>query len=144
MSQSVSQQEPRGGDVSVNGLKLHYLDWGGDGRPIVILHATGFLGRIYRPIAEALTAIGHVYSYDQRGHGDSEHPKGRNQILQRGVGCGRKDFVLCAAPDFRERIPRGVAMPIVLHTDRVLLRRLGPEHSRDNRKRHIDTRGHPR
>lgn len=59
MSQSVSQQEPRGGDVSVNGLKLHYLDWGGDGRPIVILHATGFLGRIYRPIAEALTAIGH-------------------------------------------------------------------------------------
>src|SRR5216684_5192603 len=76
MSQSVSQQEPRGGDVSVNGLKLHYLDWGGDGRPIVILHATGFLGRIYRPIAEALTSIGHIYSYDQRGHGDSEHPKG--------------------------------------------------------------------
>jgi len=76
MSQSVSQQEPRGGDVSVNGLKLHYLDWGGDGQPIVILHATGFLGRIYRPIAEGLTAIGHVYSYDQRGHGDSEHPKG--------------------------------------------------------------------
>src|SRR5260370_39434942 len=76
MSQSVSQQEPRGGDVSVNGRKLHYLDWGGDGQPIVILHATGFLGRIYRPIAEALTSIGHVYSYDQRGHGDSEHPKG--------------------------------------------------------------------
>src|SRR5260370_42615561 len=76
MSQSVSQQQPRGGDVSVTGLKLHYLDWGGDGRPIIIVHATGFLGRIYRPIAQALTSIGHVYSYDQRGHGDSEHPKG--------------------------------------------------------------------
>ncbi len=47
------------------------LDWGGDGAPIVILHATGFLGRIYRPLAEPLRAIGHVYSYDQRGHGDS-------------------------------------------------------------------------
>ena len=50
---------------------LHTLDWGGDGAPIVILHATGFLGRIYRPLAERLRAIGHVYSYDQRGHGDS-------------------------------------------------------------------------
>src|ERR1700724_2293167 len=79
MSQSASQQEPRDGYVSVNGLKLHYLDWGGDGRPIVILHATGFLCGIYRPIAEALTAIGHVYSYDQRGHGDTEHPKGESK-----------------------------------------------------------------
>src|SRR5262249_25240911 len=46
-------------------------DWGGSGEPIVLLHATGFLGRIYAPIAEALTHIGHVYGYDQRGHGDS-------------------------------------------------------------------------
>lgn len=66
--------EPICGDVTVNGIRLHYLDWGGDGPPIVILHATGFLGRIYRPIAGALTAIGHVYSYDQRGHGDSGRP----------------------------------------------------------------------
>ncbi|MFZ0888719.1 MAG: alpha/beta hydrolase [Candidatus Binataceae bacterium] len=63
--------EARGGDLEVNGVRLHYLDWGGDGDPIVVLHATGFIGRIYRPIATALTAIGHVFSYDQRGHGDS-------------------------------------------------------------------------
>ncbi len=63
--------EPSDGYVNANGIRLHYLDWGGSGSPIVILHATGFLGRIYAPIAEALTAIGHVYSYDQRGHGDS-------------------------------------------------------------------------
>jgi pimeloyl-ACP methyl ester carboxylesterase len=66
--------EPKSGDVVVNGIRLHYLDWGGAGTPIVLLHATGFLGAIYRPIAQALTAIGHVYSYDQRGHGDSERP----------------------------------------------------------------------
>jgi lipase len=58
----------------VNGLRLHYLDWGGGGPAIVVFHATGFLGRVYRPIAEALRAIGHVYSLDQRGHGDSEVP----------------------------------------------------------------------
>jgi pimeloyl-ACP methyl ester carboxylesterase len=63
--------EPKSGSVNVNGVRLHTLDWGGVGDPIVLLHATGFLGRIYAPIASALTQIGHVYSYDQRGHGDS-------------------------------------------------------------------------
>src|SRR5260370_32709879 len=63
--------EPRSSFGNVHGVRLHTLDWGGDGAPIVILHGTGFLGRIYRPLAERLRAIGHVYSYDQRGHGDS-------------------------------------------------------------------------
>jgi pimeloyl-ACP methyl ester carboxylesterase len=63
--------EPRDGYVNANGVRLHYLDWGGSGSPILILHATGFLGRVYTPIAEPLTAVGHVFSYDQRGHGDS-------------------------------------------------------------------------
>lgn len=63
--------EPASSYVNVNGIRMHVLDWGGFGSPIVILHATGFLGRIYRPLAEALRAVGHVYSYDQRGHGDS-------------------------------------------------------------------------
>jgi pimeloyl-ACP methyl ester carboxylesterase len=67
-----SAREPISSFVTVNGLRLHCLDWGGDGPPIIVLHATGLLGRIYRPFAEALTALGHVYSYDQRGHGDSE------------------------------------------------------------------------
>ncbi len=67
----MDKAEPRSSFVTVNGIRLHTLDWGGDGPPIVILHATGFLGRIYRPLAERMCAIGHVYSYDQRGHGDS-------------------------------------------------------------------------
>ncbi len=78
MSTHPAPSEPRDGDLIVNGIRLHFLDWGGDGAPIVLLHATGFLGRIYRPITQALTAIGHVYSFDQRGHGDSERP--RNDI----------------------------------------------------------------
>ncbi len=65
--------KPASGFIEVNGIRLHYLDWGGDGEPIVILHATGLLGRIYRPIGERLRKIGHVLSYDQRGHGDSGH-----------------------------------------------------------------------
>jgi pimeloyl-ACP methyl ester carboxylesterase len=68
--------EPRSSFVTVNGVRLHTQDWGGDGAPIVLLHATGFLGRIYRPLAERLRAVGHVYSYDQRGHGDSSAAPG--------------------------------------------------------------------
>jgi pimeloyl-ACP methyl ester carboxylesterase len=76
MASHTHSGEPISGDVSVNGVRLRYLDWGGDGPPIILLHATGFLGRIYRPIAEALRAVGHVYTYDQRGHGDSERSPG--------------------------------------------------------------------
>jgi pimeloyl-ACP methyl ester carboxylesterase len=63
---------PAGAFININGVRLHYLDWGGQGAPILILHATGLLGRVYAPFARALSTIGHVYSYDQRGHGDSE------------------------------------------------------------------------
>ncbi len=60
--------------MDANGIRLSCQDWGGEGLPMVILHATGFLGRVYWPIALALRSAGHVYSYDQRGHGDSSRP----------------------------------------------------------------------
>ncbi len=63
------------GDLSVNGIRLRFYDWGGAGDPIVVLHATGFHGRVYGPIAASLRKIGHVWSYDQRGHGDSDAPE---------------------------------------------------------------------
>lgn len=63
--------EPKSSFVNLNGIALHTLDWGGAGEPIVVVHATGLLGHVYRPLAERLRAIGHVYGYDQRGHGDS-------------------------------------------------------------------------
>jgi pimeloyl-ACP methyl ester carboxylesterase len=68
------RDEPRSFFVDANGIRLSGQDWGGNGPPILILHATGFLGRVYRPIALALRSTGHVYSYDQRGHGDSSRP----------------------------------------------------------------------
>ncbi|HZP44978.1 MAG TPA: alpha/beta hydrolase [Candidatus Binataceae bacterium] len=74
MSQENRPPEPLAGFVTVNGLSLRYLDWGGAGAPIVIVHATGFLGYVYRPIAGALRSLGHVFSYDQRGHGESAQP----------------------------------------------------------------------
>ncbi len=57
----------------VNGLRLHLLDWGGDGRtPLVLLH--GFTGHAHAwdTLAIALQPHFHVYALDQRGHGDSD------------------------------------------------------------------------
>lgn len=82
----MSTIEPKSGTLNVNGVRLHYLDWGGAGDPIVVLHATGFLGRIYAPIASPLTQIGHVWSYDQRGHGDSSPAPDGEYTWQRTMG----------------------------------------------------------
>ena len=60
-------------DVTVNGLRLHLLDWGGDGRtPLLLLH--GFTGHAHAwdTLSIALQPHFHVYALDQRGHGDSD------------------------------------------------------------------------
>ncbi len=66
---------PNEGFVQANGLRLHYWEWGDSGRPpAVLLHATGFLARLWEPVAEVLSERFHVYAYDSRGHGDSDKP----------------------------------------------------------------------
>jgi pimeloyl-ACP methyl ester carboxylesterase len=54
-------------------LAVH--EWGGTGAPVLLAHPTGFHGRIWAPVAELLVAGGRsVYSFDFRGHGDSDAP----------------------------------------------------------------------
>jgi pimeloyl-ACP methyl ester carboxylesterase len=60
--------------VEANGIRLHYIEWGGDAPPVVLLHATGFLARLWEPIAVQMTARFHVFALDARGHGDSDKP----------------------------------------------------------------------
>jgi pimeloyl-ACP methyl ester carboxylesterase/catechol 2,3-dioxygenase-like lactoylglutathione lyase family enzyme len=58
--------------VTVNGLRLRYLDFGGSGPPAVLHHGTGFHGALWAPIAAQLAERYHVLALDARGHGDSE------------------------------------------------------------------------
>lgn len=62
--------------VHANGLRLHYLEWEGDGPPAVLLHATGLCAGVWRPLAASLAPAFHVYAFDQRGHGESDVPPG--------------------------------------------------------------------
>jgi pimeloyl-ACP methyl ester carboxylesterase len=67
---------PEEGFVDTGALRLHYLQWPADAPPAVLLHATGFLARLWQPVAEGLRGRFHVYAYDARGHGDSDKPEG--------------------------------------------------------------------
>ena len=62
--------------VQVNGIRLHYLDWGGDGPPILMLHGIGDDPHIFADLASRLKDRFRVVAYARRGHGFSEAPEG--------------------------------------------------------------------
>ena len=59
-----------------SGVQLAVYDWGGDRAAVLFAHPTGFHGRIWAPVVAALQAAtdAHCYSFDFRGHGDSDVP----------------------------------------------------------------------
>jgi pimeloyl-ACP methyl ester carboxylesterase len=62
------------------GVEIATYHLGGTGPPVMLLHATGFHGRCWLPMAPALTDHFDVWSIDQRGHGSSgKAPDGRYQ-----------------------------------------------------------------
>lgn len=66
--------QPVSGFVETPDVRLHYLDWGGDGPPLLLMHATGFHARLWDPYAIRLRSRFRVIAPDQRGHGDSGLP----------------------------------------------------------------------
>ena len=66
---------PRSKFVEVNGVKLHYLEWPGPGRPLVFLHANSYCGGVWSPLAARLSDSFCVFALDMRGHGLSDKPE---------------------------------------------------------------------
>jgi len=59
--------------VTVNGLRIHYLDFGGDGRqPLIMLHGIGRVAHTFDHVASHFNQNYHVVAVDMRGHGDSD------------------------------------------------------------------------
>lgn len=61
---------------SSDGVEVAVHDLGGSGPPVLFSHATGFHGRCYGPVAEALADRFHSYALDYRGHGMTANPPG--------------------------------------------------------------------
>src|SRR5215510_10457986 len=56
------------------GVRLEVLDWGGSGRPIVLLAGLGNTAHVFDDFALKLNKTNHVYGVTRRGYGMSTHP----------------------------------------------------------------------
>ena len=57
------------------GVRLHYLDFGGNGPTLVLLPGLGNTAHAYDDFAPRLTDRHHVVALTRRGFGESDHPK---------------------------------------------------------------------
>jgi len=58
--------------ITVNGLRLHYLDWGNEGKPpFILLHGISRTAHTFDHVARRYQKDFHVIAIDMRGHGDS-------------------------------------------------------------------------
>ncbi len=84
--------QPTDGSVSVNGLDLHYHDWGSSpGMPyLVLLHGLSGNAWAFAPFARRMRDRLHVIALDVRGHGDSAwSPEGAYQFSDQASDLAR-------------------------------------------------------
>ena len=62
--------------ATVNGVRLNYLDWGGNGAYLVLIHGLADSPHIFDDLAPLLVERFHVLAYARRGHGSSDAPAG--------------------------------------------------------------------
>ncbi len=68
-------QEPKTSFIAVQrDVKLEVLDWGGSGRPVVLLAGRGQTAHSFVSFAPSLAQFYHVYSVTRRGYGASSKP----------------------------------------------------------------------
>lgn len=60
------------GFVTANGVRLNYLDWGGTGPALILIHGFGDNPHAFDGLAPAFTDRFRVLAYARRGHGRSE------------------------------------------------------------------------
>lgn len=61
--------------VTVNGIRLHYLDWGGDGPALLFLAGVNSNAHIFDGFAPHFTDKFHVLALTRRGNGESDYPE---------------------------------------------------------------------
>jgi len=61
--------------VNVNGIRLHYLDWGGSGETLLFLTGMGCSAHLFHPFAARFTDNFRVLALTRRGQGESDYPE---------------------------------------------------------------------
>jgi pimeloyl-ACP methyl ester carboxylesterase len=70
----MNRTNPKSDFVHVNGIRLHYLDWGGDGPALLFLTGMGCSAYIFNKFAPRFTDKFRVLALTRRGQGDSDYP----------------------------------------------------------------------
>ena len=61
--------------VNINGIRLHYLDWEGEGETLLFLPGLGNTAYVFDSLARCFVHKFHVLALTRRGHGDSDYPE---------------------------------------------------------------------
>lgn len=88
---------------STDGVRVRIHDLGGDGPPLVLSHATGFCGGVWRPFAAALADRYHCYALDYRAHGETVTPPGTS-LAWTGMGNDLLAVIDAVSPDAPVRV----------------------------------------
>ena len=73
--QAVTPSVRSGIAIGADGVRLHYLDFGGNGVPIVLLAGAGNTAWIYSDLGPKLARDHRVLALTRRGHGESDQPE---------------------------------------------------------------------
>lgn len=60
--------------IDINGVKHHYLDWGGEGEPVLLLAGLGNTAHIFESFGSKLANDHRVLALTRRGHGQTASP----------------------------------------------------------------------
>ena len=74
-SDGTDRSPHKSGFITVNKVRLHYLDWGGAGETVLFLHGQGDMAHVYDDFAPRFTNQFRVLGLTRRGHGESEIPE---------------------------------------------------------------------
>ena len=66
--------DPAEGWLKIGDLNIHYLDWGGTGKPVVALHGMASSCHWYDLVIPHLTDTHRLVALDQRAHGKTDQP----------------------------------------------------------------------
>jgi pimeloyl-ACP methyl ester carboxylesterase len=61
-------------------VKIHYVEFEGEGKPLVLLHGLTGWWQAYQPLIPLFTPAWHIYACDLRGHGQSGRVAGHYRV----------------------------------------------------------------
>lgn len=78
-----AQSGPADRFVTVNGLRIHYLEWGAANKqPLILLHGIGRVAHTFDHLAGHFAGTHRVLAVDMRGHGDSDWDPKANYLVE--------------------------------------------------------------